>query len=108
MSKRGRSWKQKLKNKLGADKLASAKVALKVKKKATAEQLGKIRKGFRSFMDIKVAKKEFERIYKETGDESYKDRADRIEEIIQLLKKSKINQAKAKGEEYDKIYPDDF
>lgn len=108
MSKRGRSWKKKLKNKLGADKLAGAKIALQVKKKATKEQLGKIKRGFTSFMDIQLAKKEFDKLYKEIGDESYKDRSERLEVIIAHLKKSRINEAKKLGDEYDKVYPDDF
>lgn len=108
MSKRGRSWAGKLKKKLGAEKLSSLKTSIALKKKATKEQLGKIKRGMFSYADILAKQKEMEKLYKETGAEIYKDKLDRITEIIKLLKKGKINDAKELGEEYDLLYPNEF
>lgn len=108
MSKRGRSWKQKIKKKLGADKLASARIAIQARKKATNEQLQKIKKGFSSFIEIKETMKDFKKEYEKTGDKICKDKYERLEAIIKLLKKNRINEAKKLGHEYDRLYPDDF
>ena len=112
MSKRGRSWKQKLKKKLGAEKLAGMKQAIAIKKKATKEQIGKIKKGYSSYMDIQDAKKDYEKQLKKESDPGrcavLENKIKMIGDIIALLKKNKVNEAKMLGMEYDKLYPDDF
>lgn len=112
MSKRGRSWKQKIKNKLGAEKLAGIKQAMAIKKKATKEQIGKIKKGYSSYMDIQDTKNDFQKQLKRESDPAIcavlENKIKMIGDIIAHLKKNKVNEAKKLGLEYDKLYPDDF
>lgn len=108
MSKRGRTWAGKLKKKLGSDKLSGLKDSIALKKKATKEQLGKIKTGVSSYTDVLTKQKEMEKLYKETGEAIYKEKHERISEILKLLKHMKIKEAKMLGEEYDRLYPNDF
>lgn len=108
MSKRGRSWANKLKKLNARNKLRGLKDSFAVKKKATAEQLGKLKRGASSYTDIIIKKDEFEKLYKETGEEIYKDKVERIDVIIKLLKKMNINEAKKLALEYEALYPNDF
>ena len=99
MSKRGRRWVSKLKN---------IKQAVLIKKEATTEQLNKLKLGVISLKEIEEKKKEYEKIYLQTGDQIVKDKMEMIIKIIALLKRLEINKAKKLGQEFDSLYPNQF
>lgn len=98
MGKRGRFIKR----------IKAIKTGIEIKKKATSEQLEKLKIGYNSYLDIRDKMKAYKKAYKETNEPVFKDKYERIEKILSLLRKSKIYEAKRLGEEYENIYPHEF
>lgn len=99
MSKRGRRWVSKLKG---------IKQAVSIKKKATKEQWNKIKIGVVSLKEIEQKKKDYKKDYEKTGDQISKDKYERLDKVVEHLKRLKINEAKKLALEFDNLYPNQF
>lgn len=81
------------------------------KVKFTTEQLKKLDVGYNAYMDILDKKKEFKKALKTAKEDekaTLEDKISRLETILSLATRQKVDEFKELAKEYDKLYPDDF